>query len=341
MTHASGEGTRGADPGSRGAGPARDDADPASGVDASPVSSAVWRRTAWAPAHVTGFFEIRDEHANPYRRGSRGAGLNLELGVTAEVAIEEGGTGTEIRIEGEVSEAPTVQTTIKGLLGDDYPARVTVDLTSGLPSGQGFGLSGAGALATGVALSDLLGFPVKTAVWEAHRADVVHRTGLGDVPAQALGGAEVRITPGPMPMGVIERFAGLEARRSEVLCCVLEGELSTRSVLEDDERRRRINEAGADAVARLKAEPTLERYMALSAAFADQVGLIGPELAEALREANRFGWATQTMLGNALHLIIDPKVEGHGDPDGAVAALSAHGQVWRTRISARGARCVR
>lgn len=306
------------------------------------VSSAdSWQRTAWAPAHVTGFFEIRDEHVNPYRRGSRGAGLSLEIGVTAHVTVHAAGEGTKVRIDGSEAEAPTVLTALHGLLGDDYPARVEVDLQSGLPSGQGFGLSGAGALATGVALADLLGFPVKTAVWEAHRADVVHRTGLGDVPAQALGGAEVRVTPGPMPMGVIERFAGLEARRCTIVCCVLEGALSTAAVLQDAERRGRINAAGAEAVAALKEQPTLRRYAELSAGFADRVGLVAPPLAAALQEARRFGWATQTMLGNALHLIIDPKADGHGDPDEAVAALRSHGQVLKTRISARGARVIR
>lgn len=300
-----------------------------------------WTRRGWAPAHLTGFFEIRDQGVGPYRRGSRGAGINLELGVTSAVTIEEGGSGIEVLIDGAPDPAPTVTAAVAGLLGNDYPAKVSVDLSSGLPSGQGFGLSGAGALSTAFALADLVGFPTKNALWEAHKAEVEQKTGLGDVPAQFLGGAEIRVTPGPPPMGVIERFAGLEARRSTVVCCVLDGEISTAQVLGDDARRAHINGAGAACVDALRADRTLETYMRLSADFAEKVGLVREDLAAALATARTHGWATQTMLGNALHLIIDPKADGHGDPEAAAAALRAHGQVWTTRISARGARALR
>ena len=297
----------------------------------------VWTRRAFAPAHLTGFFEIRDEHANPYHQGSRGAGLNIEVGVEAKVTVREAAPTRTVRINGVIDTAPVVHTTLSGLLGDAYPAAVEVDLSSPLPASQGFGLSGAGALSTGLALAAMLGFPTKNALWEAHKAEVTHRTGLGDVPAQFVGGAEIRVTPGPMPIGVVERFAGLDSRRLDVVCCTLDVPISTRVVLGDAAARARINAAGAECVEKLRAEPTLARYMALSTEFAARAGLTSPELADALLTARRFGPATQTMLGNSLHLLLDSKATPASDVEAAMKALSAHGQVVRTKIAQRGA----
>lgn len=296
-----------------------------------------WTVSGFAPAHVTGFFVVDKQHVDPYRQGSRGAGLNLELGVHAHVRIIDGGKGFQARANETPIEAPTLQMALRSILGEDYPARVEVDLESPLPPSQGFGLSGAGALAAALALSGLFQFPARRAMWEAHKAEVLNQTGLGDVPAQYLGGAELRITPGPMPMGVTQRFAGLQARRSSVIVCVLNEPLSTKSVLSDPEKVKKINLAGADCVQALQAEANLEQYARLSRRFADEAGLITKDLETALETADRYGWATQTMLGNALHLVIDRKSETAGDPDEAVAALEEHGAVWRTKIAARGA----
>lgn len=295
-----------------------------------------WSAKAFAPAHLTGFFEIHDEHKNPYRKGSRGAGLNLDIGVTAQVTIEEGDHAIDIHVNDVPDEAPTVRRTIRGLLGDAYPARVQVRLSSELPPSQGFGLSGAGALATGFALAELVKFPVKNAVWEAHKAEVESRTGLGDVPAQFVGGAEVRVTPGPMPMGVTERFAGIETRRWKVVCCVLDAPLSTSSVLGDAARRQQVNQAAVGLVEALKEDPTLTTYMRLSRRFAEAAGLVTPPLADALETADRYGLATQTMLGNALHCLVPPE-----EADAAGEALRSHGRVWVCGIAARGAHVIR
>ena len=43
----------------------------------------------FAPAHITGFFEILD-HKEPLEKGSRGAGIALDKGVTTTVEITEG-----------------------------------------------------------------------------------------------------------------------------------------------------------------------------------------------------------------------------------------------------------
>lgn len=138
-------------------------------------------------------------------------------------------------------------------------------------------------------------------------------------------------------MGVTKRFAGLQARRSQVICCVVGAPLSTRDVLDDPERMQRINQAGAECVERLDAKPDLETYARVSREFAEKIDLMSEPLQEALRVADEYGWATQTMLGDALHLVIDPKAENAGDPQEAAEALREHGEVWVTKIAARGA----
>ena len=69
-------------------------------------------------------------------------------------------------------------------------AGVKVDLTSPLPLGCGFGLSGAASLATAYALNELLhlGKDMETLAMIAHVAEVENRTGLGDVCSQYHGG---------------------------------------------------------------------------------------------------------------------------------------------------------
>lgn len=292
-----------------------------------------WTQRAWCPAHVTGFFQADTRHKDPYRQGSRGAGLNLALGVTSTVTIQETEPSVSILIDGAPAEAPVVETTVKRLLGSEYPAAVTIDLTSDVPAGQGFGVSGAGALSSAVALANLLKFPVKKGMWEAHRAEVLHKTGLGDVAGQFVGGAEMRITAGAMPMGVVERFAGLESRKVKIVCCVLDGSLSTAAVLGDAEKMARIDEIGGACVEELRQHTSLADYIRLARRFADSVDLKTPALDAALETADHYGGATQTMLGNALHLIVDPSEH---DADDAARALRDHGEVYVTSIATRG-----
>ena len=45
------------------------------------------KATSLCPTHITGFFEIRDSSADPLRRGSRGAGVNLAKEVETEVEV--------------------------------------------------------------------------------------------------------------------------------------------------------------------------------------------------------------------------------------------------------------
>jgi len=47
----------------------------------------ILRGNGFCPGHITGFFTIHDEGSNVLKKGSRGAGVNLSLGVMSMVAL--------------------------------------------------------------------------------------------------------------------------------------------------------------------------------------------------------------------------------------------------------------
>ena len=55
---------------------------------------------AYAPAHITGFFAVK-QHQNPIKAGSIGCGLCLEAGVTATITVDPSYIGSVIRFNGK------------------------------------------------------------------------------------------------------------------------------------------------------------------------------------------------------------------------------------------------
>ena len=43
----------------------------------------------WVASHITGFFTIHDDHADPLYRGSRGAGFSISRGTTTEIEYSD------------------------------------------------------------------------------------------------------------------------------------------------------------------------------------------------------------------------------------------------------------
>lgn len=173
--------------------------------------------TAFAPAHITGFFAAKPD-PDPVKAGSVGCGLCLETGVTARVIIGTTGTmgttntadttsktstpditgsGALIRLNGEQIDLPTVEYVVESLLGAGH-SQCVVDLAADVPLGYGFGVSGAAALATALAVNadQGQGLTMEQAAAVAHSAEVVNRTGMGDVTGQYTGGLVIRTAAG-------------------------------------------------------------------------------------------------------------------------------------------------
>ncbi len=252
---------------------------------------------AFAPAHITGFFEICDDSDNPLKKGSRGSGLCLDKGVTSKVVLTEA-AGEPVRkvfLKGKLSKAPVTKTVIDELAPNhDVVVKSTLDF----PIGQGLGMSAAGALSTAVAIVDALGLPRAQAVQSAHKADVMSHTGLGDVGPAAQGGMTIRLKPGIPPFGQI-RSIPIDAE-VEILVAIVGPPMSKPKILTDPAHRRAINQAGKDCVDKMSKNPTLANLLTLSRGFAQRCGLMNEDVAQSLKAVDRFGKASMSMIGSSI-----------------------------------------
>jgi pantoate kinase len=271
---------------------------------------------AFAPAHISGFFII-DIKKDPMHSGSMGAGLCLEGGATTTVRPAK---ETTIKINGNVCEASTTLSTIK--LVTKKPVLVETKFT--IPIGSGFGASAAGALSTALALNKSLSLNMtfNDLAKAAHIAELKNRTGLGDVAGMTCGGIDIRKHAGIPPVGNIDRIPCSD----EIISWVCFGEISTKSVLSDDIKRKSINKAGRLRLKQLMKKPTIDNFVMQSCAFAKEINLMSPKVRDAIEAVEAAGGiASQAMLGNTVFAINDN------------GALSEFGELKKSRISHAGA----
>jgi len=77
------------------------------------------RAVAFAPGHISGFFEPVYNKQDAARTGSRGAGINVSLGAVSEVNVEESTSQIfEIYVNNKQSDSHVVNFALKYLLGD-------------------------------------------------------------------------------------------------------------------------------------------------------------------------------------------------------------------------------
>ncbi|MCZ7398430.1 MAG: pantoate kinase [Candidatus Methanoperedens sp.] len=271
---------------------------------------------AFAPAHISGIFII-DIKKDPAHSGSMGAGICLEDGAVTKVSAAK---ETTVRINGAVAEAPTTLTAIKLLTSQP----VLVETTLRVPVGAGFGASGAGALSAALALNEALSLnlTLKELAKAAHVAEVMNRTGLGDVTGQTFGGIVIRKKAGAPFTVAIDKLPC----RNEMISWVSFGGISTKSVLSDDLKKKSINKTGRLRLKELLKKPTLHNFFHQSSAFAKEIELMSPQVKDAIEAVESAGGlASQTMLGNTVFAINDG------------GALSEFGEVHESRISNAGA----
>lgn len=287
--------------------------------------------TAFAPGHITGFFEICDDETDPAKIGSRGAGFSVRLGVTTRVEIKEDGfPGILCIINGEQQEASTTRAAVELLLGREA-LNVTVRQTMDLPASQGFGMSASGALSAALATASILGRTRRDAIWAAHCAEVTNRTGLGDVVGSALGGFENRLEPGCEPHGRIEPFRAGEPV-DDVMLAVVDQEILTKRILTDPTHRRDIKTAGAAALKRFREAPGLRSFADVSKEFSLETRLASERISRIYREVERLALVGQCMLGGS--------VFAFGRSHDVKTRLSRWGRVYSTKIEFNGARLV-
>ena len=278
---------------------------------------------AWVPSHITGFFAAH-RHDRPHLSGSLGAGLCLSLGAATVAEPAPDLERTEILLNGKASDAPVSRFVAERLAGNRGPVRLMTRLD--MPSGAGFGASGAGALGAAYALNSCLdlGLTANQAAAVAHEAEVIHRTGLGDVIAQNCGGLVVRLYPGAPGTGRIDRIPVL----AMPISYVVRGPISTKEILSDERAMKAINLAGKQALKELLNKPTFANFMILSRRFTLESGLASDWALEAIEAVTAAGGrASMIMLGDAVFAW-----DGESEK-----ALKEFGEVQTTMVSQRGA----
>ncbi len=243
--------------------------------------------TFFAPASITCFFStvIGD---NPLLSGSLGVGITLNIGVRAKVSKKKG-----IWVNGEQWDFPTVRYVIERLNCDSG-----VEIIMDVPAGCGFGMSGASALSAAFELNRAfnLGKSFLQLADIAHEAEVINKTGLGDVVCQSYGGVVVRKTAASPSKASIDRFLW-----DEELDLLILGSISTESILGDTRIRERINKIGRSCLSEFLKKPTLENLFDQSKRFSVETGLIDDELMDIVEAVESVGGkASMVMLGKAV-----------------------------------------
>jgi len=296
---------------------------------------------AFSPCHITGFFQIFDQSADPLRVGSKGAGVSLSRGVKTTAKVEEAlKDSSEVKINGVVSSSAEVsQRVIKAAVTRSEKhgrLRVAVEHYAKTPIGAGFGASGAAALSLALALNEVLdlGMSRIEAAQLAHVAEVECKTGLGTVLAETFGGVEIRVKPGAPGIGEIKQ---IPIAKNTVVVCVSFGPLSTKRLLSDEETRKRVNTFGGELAEKLAEHPELDSFLESSRQFAEHLGLISSKVKRVLAATDQTHHiCSMPMFGES--------VFGLTDRDSAEELLRIFrkngpgGQIFTSDIDFKGAR---
>jgi pantoate kinase len=255
--------------------------------------------SAFCPAHITCFFQPVDA-PDIMSKGSRGAGIRLDKG--AKVSLSENRSShTEIIMDGIVSNAPVT----RKLLDLALPGRgFDVTIENDLPTGQGFGMSAAGAIAAALCAEVIEGFERHEAYALAHRAEVMMGGGLGDV-SGIMGNVPqpVRVHPGLPPIGEV---IGTDVELGSMSVVILGPKMSTFQVLNDPMKYKTICEAGCSAVDDYLLSFSKESLYDISNRFSRMIGLQSIEMSKAMEDLKMQGISSgMCMLGNSIFVDSD------------------------------------
>lgn len=290
---------------------------------------------AFAPAHVTGLFAPALGARDPRGRGSVGAGIVLDAGVTAVARYDPSGPRrATVRADGLPGPLPISLEAARRLLPRDGGS-LDVRLRHDLPIGQGFGSSAAGALATALSGAAATAAARSRAVEVAHLADLFGGGGLGGVAAILGGGLELRERAGLPPWGSVRHRGFL----GKVILSVVGAPLPSARLLGRAAFLERVRSASEAAASDGLGGFGPKEFLAASERFTDALGLAPRELRATIAALRRCGaWSAQAMLGRALFCV----------PRGPAARSAVFRELARRRLPAvelqaarRGARLLR
>ncbi len=274
--------------------------------------------TAFCPGHITCFFTpAGDPSDDLLRRGSLGAGIRTSLGASADVCER---SGIRTVMDGRECELEVTSRVLE-ILAPGRGFDVTVE--NGLPCGEGFGMSAAGAVAAALAVADICGIDRQTAFEAAHRAEILGGGGLGDVSAlYCLGHQPVRVKEGIPPYGEV---VSTGVRFDRLTLAVLGPKMHTGNVLGDPARFAAISEAGRRAVGEYLEDPGPGRLYSIANRFSAEAGVECGAVSSALEKLHAEGhMAAMCMLGNSVFTDAPPEeAESLLGPDARVFSCAS------------------
>lgn len=281
---------------------------------------------AFAPGHISAFFEPVYSQQDLGHSGSRGAGIALSLGAISQVTVTPASQPTiTVYINGKPSPALVTKSALNYFVSTNHLS-ITVNTILDLPVSQGFGMSAAGALSSTLALADLLNLPRDHAIKAAHYAEVQLHTGLGDVIASSFGGIEIRRKAGLPPWGMLEHIPG----KYDIVLCVIGKKIETKKILTNSKKIREIASYGRYCTKKLLEKPSIEQLFSLAWEFTRKINLADKIVLDAIETANTHGLASMCMLGNSIFAV--------GNTPVLYKILSAYGKVFCCTVDEKGAR---
>lgn len=248
---------------------------------------------AFCPGHITCFFSPGDIGGDLSSCGSTGLGIRLSAGAT--VTVEETASDrVSVVIDGVPSPAPVTVGVIREMM-PGRGAEVTVE--NGLPLGEGFGMSAAGAIAAALCAEEISG-GLEADPWNAaHRAEITGGGGRGDVAAiQCASHVPVRLRQG---IGEYGQVVDSGISFPVLTVAVLGPKMNTGKVLSDPASRQRIFDCGRDAMRAF--DGTKGSLFNESNRFSERIGLESAEISDAIRILGLGRRrAAMCMLGNSI-----------------------------------------
>ena len=293
---------------------------------------------AFSPAHITGFFKAElDQTARPEVQGSLGAGFSIQQGVTTTVEVQDSEfSDHSITISGyqpdntQVSEF-VISEFLKNIDGN-YFLKVHHDIK--VPVGYGLGCSAAVALSLVYALNSAFrtNYTKEQLGMMAHNAEVMCRTGLGDVLASYHGGFEIRVKGGAPGIGQIRKISS--ELYSAIMICF--SPISTKQFLKD--RLASINGLGGKMVEKLVQTKNVDQFHDYSIEFANYVDIITPKMKSVIDDLKENGIKCGVALfGETIFTLVKPEME-----EKVISILEKYhdGIIIKSKIDQIGARLV-
>ncbi len=245
---------------------------------------------AYCPGHITCFFHpVRS--GDVMSSGSRGVGIKTSKG--AFVDVEERSDGKVVA----VMDGSEQDCRVTKLVAERLAPGVGLDITieNGLPVGQGFGMSAAGAIAVGMCLCQMYDIDEKEAFIAAHVSEIEGGGGRGDVSGIMCEGAvPIRCSAGLPPWGkVIDSHL-----RVDLKVAVLGDPLNTGEILGNGEISKKISEIGPGCVDDFCSDMTEDNLFRLSRKFSKGTGLETCRISDVLDRLE--GRSGMCMLGHSV-----------------------------------------